>query len=64
MSPINLRIQKARHMTYFLCFIHFVMSVSHHQFIKLNEPGVPEFEPYSDLVDAAFLNNRSDIMPS
>ena len=39
---------------------------------KLNEPGVLDMvnynkslvEPYSNLTDAAFLNYRSDIMPS
>ena len=39
---------------------------------KLNEPGVLDtvnynkslVEPYSDLIDVAFLNYRSDIMPS
>ena len=39
---------------------------------KLNEPGVLDMvnykkilvEPYRDLIDAAFLNYRSDIMPS
>ena len=39
---------------------------------KLNEPEVHDIisynkslvEPYSDLIDAAFLNYRSDIMPS
>ena len=39
---------------------------------KLNEPGVLDMvnykkilvEPYRDLIDAAFLNYRSDIIPS
>ena len=78
MPPLKLNDQKTMHIACFFTFYPFrakcelKLGQPPSYSSKLNEPGVLDtvnynkslVEPYSYLIDAAFLNYRSDIMPS